>query len=236
MRKYLIGEIYPTNNYGNVEVIGYTNHRKRLIKFINTGFQKEVGLKELSNGCIRDNSLHPPKYIPKTIISRYKFMIDRCYNTNNKDYISYGAKGITVCDDWLLDYPIGLINYFNVISSLPDYDNLIKYPSKYHIDKDIKNRDAKCYSPDTVSIVSIEDNSKERGSRYTVSEVTKDKIRKNMHTSKKVLQFDINDNLLNEFDSVSEASKSTQCDRRDIARCCGGKRKTCGGFIWRFKE
>lgn len=28
-------------------------------------------------------------------------MKQRCYNTNNKDYSNYGARGITVCDRWL---------------------------------------------------------------------------------------------------------------------------------------
>lgn len=30
-------------------------------------------------------------------------MKSRCYNKNNKDYYNYGARGITVCDEWLND-------------------------------------------------------------------------------------------------------------------------------------
>ena len=34
----------------------------------------------------------------------YTHMIDRCYNTNNKSYKTYGARGIEVCDDWINDF------------------------------------------------------------------------------------------------------------------------------------
>lgn len=33
----------------------------------------------------------------------YKLMKNRCYNTHNKRYYLYGARGITVCDEWLGD-------------------------------------------------------------------------------------------------------------------------------------
>lgn len=32
-----------------------------------------------------------------------KHMMGRCYNKNNQDYYNYGARGITVCDEWLKD-------------------------------------------------------------------------------------------------------------------------------------
>lgn len=30
----------------------------------------------------------------------YKAMLQRCYNPNNSSYKNYGAKGVTVCDEW----------------------------------------------------------------------------------------------------------------------------------------
>lgn len=32
-----------------------------------------------------------------------KHMMARCYNSSNQDYSYYGARGITVCDEWLAD-------------------------------------------------------------------------------------------------------------------------------------
>ena len=31
----------------------------------------------------------------------WRHMKDRCFNPNNKDYLHYGGRGITVCDRWL---------------------------------------------------------------------------------------------------------------------------------------
>ena len=35
----------------------------------------------------------------------YDSMKRRCYNLNNKGYKNYGGRGITVCDEWILDSP-----------------------------------------------------------------------------------------------------------------------------------
>ena len=32
-----------------------------------------------------------------------KHMMARCYNKNNQDYYNYGARGITICDEWMAD-------------------------------------------------------------------------------------------------------------------------------------
>lgn len=37
-----------------------------------------------------------------------------------------------------------------------------------------------------------------------------------------------------EFGSQFEASRITGINNKDISNCCLGKRKTSGGFIWRF--
>lgn len=36
--------------------------------------------------------------------SIYQSMKQRCYNPKHKAYKNYGAKGITVCDEWLNDF------------------------------------------------------------------------------------------------------------------------------------
>ena len=37
------------------------------------------------------------------LYAAYKHMIDRCYNSKNERYNIYGARGITVCKEWLED-------------------------------------------------------------------------------------------------------------------------------------
>lgn len=58
---------------------------------------------QLSCGCIFNDFVPANK---KYSISHpklkgvYYAMIDRCYNTSNKGYKTYGAKGVIVCDEW----------------------------------------------------------------------------------------------------------------------------------------
>ena len=53
--------------------------------------------------------------------------------------------------------------------------------------------------------------------------------------SKKVVQLDLNDNVLNEFESMVQAEQETGVSRRSIGRCCNGKLKSSRGFKWRKK-
>ena len=53
---------------------------------------------------------------------------------------------------------------------------------------------------------------------------------------KKVIQLDLNDNVLNEFESMVQAEQETGVSRRNISSCCNGKRKSAGGFKWRKKN
>ena len=34
-------------------------------------------------------------------LSRYVQILQRCYNSECKSYKNYGAKGVTMCDEWL---------------------------------------------------------------------------------------------------------------------------------------
>ena len=40
------------------------------------------------------------------LYSIYRNMRTRCYNKNTTSYKDYGARGITVCDEWLNDYKL----------------------------------------------------------------------------------------------------------------------------------
>ena len=53
-------------------------------------------------------------------------------------------------------------------------------------------------------------------------------------TRKPILQFDLEDNLIKEWDYLTEVSK-IGFDQASIRRCCKGKRKTAYGFKWKYK-
>ena len=53
--------------------------------------------------------------------------------------------------------------------------------------------------------------------------------------SKKVYQYDMQGNLIKEWDSTREAGRNG-FDNANISKCCLGKHKTHKGFIWSYEE
>lgn len=54
---------------------------------------------------------------------------------------------------------------------------------------------------------------------------------------KAVLQYNMNGDLVKEWESTVDAEKETGIHKTSIANCCNGKRhyKSAGGFIWKYK-
>ena len=55
-------------------------------------------------------------------------------------------------------------------------------------------------------------------------------------TKKRVAQYDLQNNLIAVYESAAEAMRQTGINNRGISRVCNNKRKTAGGYIWRFQE
>lgn len=53
---------------------------------------------------------------------------------------------------------------------------------------------------------------------------------------KEVLQMDMEGNVIAEFKSVAEASRSTGANKSSIAKCCRGGYKSAAGFTWKYKD
>ena len=52
--------------------------------------------------------------------------------------------------------------------------------------------------------------------------------------SKRVNQYDMNYKFIRKYNAVREAARINELNPRDISKCCNGKRKQVGGYIWRF--
>lgn len=68
----------------------------------------------------------------------------------------------------------------------------------------------------------------------TFSKEVKEKMSKNCSNKKSVQQFDKLGTLLNKFSSAVEAQLITGIHQTNICKCCSGKLKSSGGFIWKF--
>lgn len=54
--------------------------------------------------------------------------------------------------------------------------------------------------------------------------------------AKIVLQYDLDSNFIQEFESTVQASKVLSLNSSSIARCCRNERKAYNGYIWRYKN
>lgn len=57
----------------------------------------------------------------------------------------------------------------------------------------------------------------------------------NEKLKKKIIQYDSKGNKINEFISLTEASKQTGINLQAISLCALGKSKSSGGFIWKYE-
>ena len=53
-------------------------------------------------------------------------------------------------------------------------------------------------------------------------------------TKKKIIQCDLDDNFIKEYESISEASRQTGINIMSISCCEKKKRKSGGGYLWHF--
>lgn len=152
------GDIYDSVNDGKFEIIENKNWYEVRIMFP-SGFENIVNRQQVTRGKVKDyfkpvyfgigfigeRGLTKVNYKSTTYYNRWKRMLSRCYNKNDKNYKNYGGAGVTVCKDW-----------FNLQS-------YIEWASKYKldgmdIDKDIKSIGELIYSPETCSVVTHEEN------------------------------------------------------------------------------
>ena len=53
---------------------------------------------------------------------------------------------------------------------------------------------------------------------------------------RKVLQFTLDGSFVREWDTLAAIEKDLGISWRNIQRCCNGKKKSCHGYAWSFKE
>lgn len=183
----------------------------------------------------------------------------RCYDTSFPAYQFYGAKGVTVCDEWLKD-PFKFIKW--------SLDN--GYEEGLVIDKDILcnelSIEPKIYSPKTCKWITHKENCNNKSDNrmlvYADEEKTlsdwcsvfnicivgvhgrlnrgwniEDALEVEFSKEKKIYQIDKKTKkVINKYPSVLNASKETGILKSSISKCANGQRKTAGGFCWEFKE
>ena len=176
----------------------------------------------------------------------------RCLIKSNTSYKNYGAKGIKICNEWLS------FNNFKKWALLNGYDEN-KTRKQQTLDRIDNNGN---YQPDNCrwvnSIVQANNTSRNRILIYNKTKrtmaqwsrilkidyksfcgfVCRKRYNKNNTNinkkKKKILQLDMNDNPIKQFNSIVEASKETKISVTSISRIAKGERKPMKNFKWKF--
>ena len=144
--KVKVNEIYSSNHSGDFIVLkpmGTMNKNMTyLVRFLKTGYETITRYDSILNGTVKDpyfpriygvGYFGEPSEQNKAMYYRWRCMLSRCYNPNNKRYKQYGGIGVRVCDRWLC-----YATYLNDIKTLPGYDDMIRNPQiQYCLDKDM---------------------------------------------------------------------------------------------------
>ena len=142
------GDIFETNNCGKIKVVKYTNNRKVLIKFLETGYKKIVHAKSIRSKSIKDpfyphiwsvgfigKDYSPTNSSDKIPYRKWIDMLQRAYSDKfHSKHPTY--KDCTVDERWH--------NFQNFIPWHRD-----NYIEGYEIDKDLYIKGNKLYGPET---------------------------------------------------------------------------------------
>lgn len=60
--------------------------------------------------------------------------------------------------------------------------------------------------------------------------------KRTLKTQKRIIQYDRKGNFIKEWNSISECDNKLNIAHQSICACCKGKRKTAGGYVWRYKD
>ena len=110
--------------------------------------------------CIDKATRHGDRHT--RLYSIFRGMKDRCYNKNSTSYQFYGAKGVTICKEWLNDY-----------LAFKEWALSNGYEEHLTIDKDrlciLSNIEPKIYRPDTCEWIEEKEQHSRKSIRVTNS-------------------------------------------------------------------
>ena len=74
-----------------------------------------------------------------------------------------------------------------------------------------------------------------KGKKYNQKSIEKRIITQRIKRNRQIIQFDLQGNRLNSFDSCKEAGEYIGTTTSNICMCLKGKTKTSKGFIWKYE-
>ena len=173
------------------------------------------------------------KEIWKSIPEYPKYQVSNLGNVKNnkgkflKGWITKGYRYVSLCNNGITKkYRVHRLVAENFINNLNDF------PVVDHIDENKLNNNV-----DNLTWCT----QKENLDRYFIPRRPKNykiRIRKskilNYHLPKKVLQYDLNENYINTWNSTMDIERLLHISSGNISLCCRGIKPIAGGYIWRY--
>ena len=72
--------------------------------------------------------------------------------------------------------------------------------------------------------------------RINARKPSKGKYGKKHHKSKPIIQYDKEGNFIKEWECANDVERVLGISNKHIGSVCLGKRKSCGGYIWKYKN
>ena len=137
-------------------------------------------------------------------------MKNRCYNKNVRSYENYGARGITVCDEWQNSF-----ENFKAWAIENGYD--YEKPSKYQQIERINNDGD--YEPDNCTFATAKQQANNKRRRKEMS----------------INQYTIDGKYITTWPGCGFIERATKRYKRcPISAACRGTRKTAYGYKWEY--
>lgn len=184
----------------------------------------------------------------------YRAMRRRCFNANCPEYRNYGARGITVCDEWKEPqafYDWAIANGYNDDLTIDRIDNNGNYePSNCRwVDRftQANNTRANHFMTFNGKTQTVAQWARELGINHKTLETrvsygwSDEKAltyelnsRVDSKKNRKIDQFDCDGNYIKTFNTIISASKEVGVSTTCIHHVLNGNKKTTGGYRWRY--
>ena len=178
-------------------------------------------------------------------------MKTRCYNKNDKHYKNYGARGISISDEWL------------IFENFKDWSLNNGYDNNLTIDRINVNGN---YCPENCRwVTTLVQGNNRRNNRYfeydgkinTTTELARNnnmsystlfnRLKKGLSIEeainkpvkpykRRVEQYNLRGDFIKSWESATLAGKTLGINNGNITACCKGKLKTSGGYIWKYAD
>ena len=222
-----IGKTMPSKSYGYFKVLGLVSRDKwkeaiMNIQFIDTGYEYSVPLHRIKTGSVKDP--FKPKvfevgylgcYNKEDISKYYRLwtdMLRRCYKKSYKEYVRYGAKGISVATQWH-----NFSTFAKDVPKLPGFDYEAFMAGALYLDKDKLSGSTKIYSKDTCCFLTAAEQSQLlTGVNAPIDFIAISPANKEFKVK-----------------GVRTFARENSMFASDIWKCLNGSRKTCRG--WKFR-